>query len=504
MALRRLQFLRKRTFLLCALAGVLMTLSFPTYHMGFLGFVCLVPLLHALVGNRTEPFFSLGLIMGLVLYASTFFWVAWATLPGALAAIGLLAVFLAIFTLIYGFMVRRGGALALWAFPFFWTAQEYIRSVGQLGFPWTSLCYSQSRYLPLIQWASLAGPYAISFWLVSINVLIYWVLRNFTRRWFLLFLIVPLIVVPYLHGKSVIPEKKLDGDLRVALVQPNMGPDVKWDSRFIDRNIEVLLRMTRQTVPQQPDLVIWPETATPCYLVRQRKHFIKVRDLVDETGLFLLTGSPDYAYIEERDEYQYFNSAFFFAPDRREIQRYSKMQLVPFSEKIPYDEKISLLRKINMGEADFTPGQDWTIFQHPKADFAVLICFESIFPQLAREFQERGADILVIITNDGWFGRTPAPFQHAAIAIFRAIENRVSIARCANTGVSLIIDPFGRVGHETPIFEEQTVVADLPLWNQSTFYQRHGEWAGPACCLIAVAMLLMAVLRRKDPDRKGP
>jgi apolipoprotein N-acyltransferase len=128
----------------------------------------------------------------------------------------------------------------------------------------------------------------------------------------------------------------------------------------------------------------------------------------------------------------------------------------------------------------------------------VLICFESIFPQLAREFQQRGAEFLVIITNDGWFGRTPAPYQHAAIAVFRAIENRISIARCANTGVSMIIDPFGRVSHETPIFEEHTVVADLPLWSQETFYQRHGEWAGPICCLIAVVMLAAAVVKRKS------
>ncbi len=497
MALRSFKFLRKRTLGLCAFAGLLMALSFPIYHLGFLGFVCLVPLLFALVDNRSEPFLGLGLIMGLVLYSGTFFWVAWATLPGSLATIGLLSFFLGIFTAIYGFAVRRLGPSAIWAFPFFWTAQEYIRSLGQLGFPWTSLCYSQTEYLPLIQWASLAGPYGISFWLVSINVLIFWSLRSLPRRWFLLLLIVPMILIPYIHGKSIIPAEELTGDLKVALIQPNMDPDLKWDSRFIDHNFDVLLRMTRQVAPYHPDLVIWPETATPCYLVRQRKHFIKVRDLVDETGLYLLTGSPDYSYIEERDEYQYFNSAFFITPECREIQRYSKMQLVPFSEKIPYDEKIPLLRKINMGEADFTPGQDWTIFQHPKADFGVLICFESIFPQLARGFQERGADFLVVITNDGWFGRTPAPFQHAGIAIFRAIENRVSIARCANTGVSMIIDPFGRSSHQTPIFKEEAVLAELPLWSESTFYQRHGEWAGPLCCVIAGLMLAAAALRRR-------
>jgi apolipoprotein N-acyltransferase len=459
-----------------------------------------VPLFYALTDNRSESFFSLGLIMGLVLYSSTFFWVAWATLPGALAAIGLLSVFLGLFTLIYGFVIRRWGPSAIWAFPFFWTAHEYIRSLGQLGFPWTSLCYSQTEYLPLIQWASITGSYGVSFWLAAINVLIFWSLRNLSRRWSLLLLLIPLILMPYIHGRNVIPTGELPGDLKVALIQPNLGPDIKWDSRYIDRNFEVLLQMTREVAGQHPDLVIWPETATPCYLIRQRKNFIKVRDLVDETGLCLLTGSPDYVYIEEEDEYQYFNSAFFFVPGQREIQHYSKMQLVPFSEKIPYDEKIPLLKKINMGEADFTPGKKWTIFQHPRADFGVLICFESIFPQLARGFHKRGADFLVVITNDGWFGRTPAPYQHAQIAVFRAIENRISIARCANTGVSMTIDPYGRVSHQTPIFEERTVIADLLVWSETTFYQRHGEWVGVMCVVVSGFLLILALVRKQKEN----
>jgi len=209
-----------------------------------------------------------------------------------------------------------------------------------------------------------------------------------------------------------------------------------------------------------------------------------------------LTGSPDYAHLGG-EEYQYFNSAFFFVPGRTEVQRYSKMRLVPFSEKIPYDEKVYLLRKINFGESDFTPGRDYTLFRHPQGKFAVLICFESIFPQLAREFHLRGADFLVNITNDGWFGKTPAPYQHAQIAIFRAIENRMSIARCANTGVSMIIDPFGRVSNKTPIFVREGVVADLSLWKQTTFYTRRGEWLSWACVAVAGLFLIVAPFRRK-------
>jgi apolipoprotein N-acyltransferase len=247
-------------------------------------------------------------------------------------------------------------------------------------------------------------------------------------------------------------------------------------------------------------MIIWPETATPCYLMKQKDYYQRIRDLVEELGVPLLTGSPDYAYRGD-EEYQYFNSAFFFLPQNPQVQGYSKMQLVPFSEKIPYDEKISLLRKINFGEADFTPGRHYTIFDHPRARFAVMICFESIFSRLAREFHQRGADFLVVITNDGWFGKTPAPYQHAQISIFRAIETRTSIARCANTGVSMIVDAFGRVIHKTPIFVKETVVADISLQKQDTFYARHGDWLSRACTIVAGLFLILAPWQRR---KEGP
>jgi apolipoprotein N-acyltransferase len=501
MVLRWLHALRRRTLLLCVISGLLLALSFPPYHLGFLAFFCLVPFLFALTKRQTEPSFGLGLVMGLALYGSTFFWIAWVTLPGALGAIGLLTVFLGLFTLIFHFVLRRLGALAIWAFPFFWTAMEYLRSLGQLGFPWTSICYSQTEYLPLIQFASLTGPYGVSFWLASINSLVFWSLSRWRRGKYLLLLLVPLLVIPYVYGQGIIPKSPASADFRVALIQPNMGPDIKWDSKYIEHNFEVLIDMTRQTQQEQPDMIIWPETATPCYLMKQRDYHQRVRDLVEELGVPLLTGSPDYAYRGD-EEYEYFNSAFFLVPQDPQVQGYTKMQLVPFSEKIPYDEKISLLRRINFGEADFTPGCDHTIFEHPRARFAVLICFESIFPQLAREFHRRGADFLVVITNDGWFGKTPAPYQHAQISIFRAIETRTSIARCANTGVSMIIDPFGRIIHRTPIFVKERVVANLSLQRQDTFYARHGDWLSRACTVVAGLFLILAPLWRRR-ERPG-
>jgi len=502
MVLRWVHVLRRRPFLLCAMSGLLLALSFPFYLFGFsfrLGFIAyfsLVPFLFSLVDREHEPSFSLGFLTGLIFYGVSLFWVAWATLPGGIGSIVFLALYLGLFTLILTFLYERWGSIVLWLFPLFWTAMEYLRSIGQLAFPWTSICYSQSEYLHLIQFTSLVGPYGVSLWLAIINVLIFFALKNWRRQKYLLLLLAPLFLVPYIHGLKTIPENELSPEFKVALIQPNVDPHVKWDTQFIEHNFDVLLNLTRQLEIEDLDLVIWPETATPCYLVRQRKHYQKVRDLVDEIQVSLLTGSPDYAYIDE-EEYQYFNSAFFFVPNDQEIQRYSKMRLVPFSEKIPYDEHIGLLDRINFGQADFTPGHDWTIFEHPRGRFAVLICFESVFPQMAREFHRLGADFLVVITNDGWFGPTSGPFQHAQIAVFRAIENRISIARCANTGVSMVIDPYGRIKLQTPIYVERALTAEVSMQNQSTFYNRHGEWLSWICCGITGLFLFGALFRKK-------
>jgi len=254
--------------------------------------------------------------------------------------------------------------------------------------------------------------------------------------------------------------------------------------------------MSREAASKGVDLIVWPETASPCYLVHEPLYFSWVRSLAESLNTHLVVGSNDYQILSY-ERYVYYNTALFFRPGRNFPEPYYKLQLVPFSERIPFSDRIHIMDKIELGSADFSPGQDFVVFQHPKGKFASLICFEIVFPNLVRGFVKRGAEFLVNITNDAWFGKTHGPFQHARMAVFRAIENRISIARCANTGVSMFVDPYGRVSHVTPIFVRENVVGDISLKKGKTFYTMNGDWFALGCSFFSLGILGLSFFLRK-------
>ncbi len=184
------------------------------------------------------------------------------------------------------------------------------------------------------------------------------------------------------------------------------------------------------------------------------------------------------------------------------------MHLVPFSEKIPYDQILHVSDKVQLGQSDFSNGEELTIFEVTKGKFATLICFESVYPALVRDFVNQDAEFLVNITNDAWFGKTHGPFQHAQIAVFRAIENRIAIARCANTGVSMFIDPYGRIKEATRIFVRTIVIDKISLKrtektisDNKTFYAKHGDWFASLCCLFSFLTIVIALLRKPSKNQ---
>ena len=197
------------------------------------------------------------------------------------------------------------------------------------------------------------------------------------------------------------------------------------------------------------------------------------------------------------DTREAYNSAFLFSPGETTLQRYNKINLVPISERVPFRDALPFLGRIkwevletgDWGQAFFSRGKEWTVFRHPKGAFSVLICFESIFPDLVRKFVRRGARFLVNITNDAWFGRSSAPYQHARAVVFRAVENRIAIARSANTGVSMFVDPYGRTFQTTGIFHPALLIGSLPLRTEETFYTRYGNLFSLGCIVTSVLVL---------------
>lgn len=486
----------KKDWFLVIFSAFLMSLAYPPLPFGFVIYFALIPLIFALQDKGLSDAFKIGYIFGLISNSILLFWIGWATIPGAAAAILLLCFYTAFFTWFYALMQKKWGKGSLFLLPFLWVAMEYVRSLTEISFPWLNLAYTQTYYLNLIQYASITGNYAVSFWIVCLNLIIYLIIKYQRRIGLAISIFAILIILPYIYGWSVMSETIEENNIKIALLQGSIEPKVKWDQRFLDYNIQTFVDMSKKTAGEDVDLILWPETAAPCYLASESLYMDRIQAASDSLNIPLLVGTNDYEVIKGT-RFLYYNSAFLFKPKGRYPQIYNKIHLVPFSEKIPYDEKLRISDKIQLGQSDFSSGKDLTIFQIPKGRFATLICFESVYPALVRNFVKRGAEFLVNITNDGWFGKTHGPFQHAQIAVFRAIENRISIARCANTGVSMFIDPFGRVIGATKIFVRTTVIDQIPSKLKDTFYTRHGDWFAQGCFLVGFFFILASLLKRK-------
>ncbi|KPL05210.1 MAG: hypothetical protein AMJ73_01850 [candidate division Zixibacteria bacterium SM1_73] len=493
----------KKDWFLVIFSALLMSLAYPPFPFGFVIYFALVPLIFALEGKKLSDAFKIGYVFGLISNSLLLFWIGWATVPGTVAAILLLCLYTAFLTWFYALMQRKWGKGSFLFLPFLWVAMEYVRSLTEISFPWLNLAYTQTYYLNLIQYASFAGNYAVSFWIVCLNLIIHLILKHKKGIALGISIFAILIILPYIYGwhesrvlRAVVLEKIEKENIRIALLQGNIEPEVKWDERFLDYNIQTFIGMSKEAAKEDVDLILWPETAAPCYLASESVYMNKIQATSKSLNIPLLVGTNDYE-VNTEGRFSYYNSAFLFKPKGSYPQIYNKIHLVPFSEKIPYDEKLRISDKVQLGQSDFSSGKNLTIFHIPKGRFATLICFESVYPALVRSFVNRGAEFLVNITNDAWFGKTAGPFQHAQIAVFRAIENRISIARCANTGVSMFIDPSGRVKNATKIFVRTTITDRIPLKLKETFYTRHGDWFAQGCFLVSFFLILVSLIRKK-------
>ena len=484
--------------LFAALSGALLALAFPSHPDHPLAFLyhplwahcALVPLLLSLQGRGFKAGFAAGWISGLVWNLLSLYWVAYTQGggPAVIAGTGLMAAYLGLFTGLciglFNVLAVRWGAKALALLPLLWTGQEYLLSLGELGFPWLLLGHSQAALPHFIQYATWTGVFGVSCWVVGLNALFYLAL---VERRVLLAGVALGYLLPWVHAQSVLETTVPDEGLRIGLIQPNTTYADKWGPNGLERTFSALATLSRQAAKCDPELLVWPETALPCDPVRRAGCRGRVQALVEELDIPLLTGAPHANY----------NAAFFAQPGVTTLPSYAKMHLVPFGERTPYRDAIPLLRDIDwtrltgdLGPAEFARGTEHTVFAHPRHPFAVLVCFESIFPDLVRQHVAAGARVLVNITNDSWFGRSAGPYQHALINAMRAVENRTAIARAATTGISLFIDPFGRTYEATDLFTPAVAVATVPVGQPATFYTRHGDFFAWGCLLIVLVALV--------------
>ncbi len=502
----------RRDYILTALSGVLLALSFPRPALSFLAWFAFVPLLLAISRKAPRTAFRLGFVSGLVAYVGILYWLNIVmTTYGKLhwtvsfSLFLFLAAYLALYPAAVAFCTRRGedaGVSPLLSFPAVWVGLEFIRAYLLTGFPWASLGYSQYRTLPLIQIADITGVYGLSFLIAFANVVIYRVIRGVVRKEgaayptvsVVLLLLSLVITLGYGFHRLRAPER---GEaLKVALTQGNIPQDVKWDPAFQEQTVAIYEKLSRQACAEGCDLLVWPESAAPFYFQDDVRYAARIRSLVAGLKSCAVIGSP--AFENDRGTIRYLNSAFLLAPDGEVLGRSDKMHLVPFGEYVPLAKLLPFVNKMVAGIGDFSPAAAIIPLDTGKGKIGVLICFEGIFPELSRAYVRAGSRLLVNITNDAWFGRSSAPYQHLSMCVFRAVENRVPLVRSANTGITAIIDSRGHIRRMTPIFTETCLSGEVRLGEGGSFYTRFGDLFAFACLALTAVIVALSFRRRNQ------
>lgn len=428
--------------LLSVFSTILLILAFPNFNLSFLAFVGFVPLFFAIRNNPPKKVFWISYFCGFLFYLGTLYWLYYVTGLGLIV----LCLYLALYFGIFGFIINRLtfyiSHFTLLFIPFIWMALEWIQSHLFSGFGWVLLGYSQYKNIELIQIADFAGVYGVSFVIMTINVAIYKLFKK-SGRALLLIILVLAIVIGY--GRIRVNEGNNGRtEIKLSVIQGNIPQELKWDPDAAQSNLDSYINLTRQAAFDNPDLIIWPETSFPGYFVGDKEMTDQVLQLARKISVPLLVGTNTEKGMEV------FNSAVLISERGKIIDQYDKIHLVPFGEYVPFSRKIPVLRNLVLGElGEFTQGEEYRVFTlNPltkDVKFATLICFEDIFPKMSKRFVQNGAQFLVVITNDAWYGKSNAPYQHVACSVFRAIENRVPVVRCANTGYSCFIDSRGRI-----------------------------------------------------------
>ena len=506
---------------LALLSGLLLVLAFPRFDLEVVAWGALIPLFRSLRGTSPVQASLLGFLAGFSFFTGLLPWIynvlnQYGHIPGPVSVVLLLLLtaYLALYFSAFAFVLRwaqtRMDLPETLLAPPLWVSLEYIRGFLFSGFPWELLGYSQYLTLPLIQISDLTGVYGVSFLIVLVNATGYRVLEASTdgnwrpvRKEVLAagFLLALSSAYGYFRLSEWRLESREGTPLRIALIQGNIPQDVKWDSRFQEETMAIYTDLTRRARAAFPHLVIWPETATPFFFQDTFPHRSRILELAEELKTHLLFGSP--GYDRKGRELRYYNSAFLISPEGKIAGRYDKIHLVPFGEFTPLRDYFPFLRNISVQMGDFFPGQSHGPIKTGDGALGVLICFEGVFPSITNETVRQGANVLVNITNDAWFGRTSAPYQHLGFYIFRAVETDRWVLRSANTGISAVIDPQGRIRARTGLFERTVLTGTFAMKDTKTFYVRHGDYFVLLAALALLTAVAYSFFRKKTFVRKG-
>jgi apolipoprotein N-acyltransferase len=502
---------------LSVLSGALLALSFPKFNLEFLAWLALIPLFSALKDSSRLKAFLLSFSCGLIFWVLTLYWLVYVTVPGTIVLILYLALYFGVFGLIVRVIPFSGPRLFL--IPAMWVLLEYLRSQLLTGFPWALLGYSQYLNLPAIQIADIFGAWGVSFLMVMVNCVLYslichksQVTRHKSEKIPVIFACV-LIASVFVYGfvkLRLAPNTQNQKLVKISVIQGNIPQELKWYQGARQEIMEKYTMLSRLAAQEKPDLIVWPEAAVPVILEEEPAYYEMVRNLAKQVRTPLLFGA-----VTSRES-RYYNSALMVSAKGEMIGRYDKLHLVPFGEYIPLRKILPFLETI-VPIGDVSPGKEYTLFNvnfpgtdhNLRSKFGVLICFEDVFPGLSRQFTLRGAQFLVNITNDAWYQHSFASYQHFQASVFRAVENRISLLRSANTGVSGFISPEGKIislvqdARGKELFVDGFKLQSIPPQGDLSIYTRFGDWFIIGLCFLIVVIFLLTGQDRRRREKEN-
>jgi len=452
----------------------------------------------------------LGLVFGLTAYTGILYWTVYPVsvyggISVVLAVIFMLllvsyiSIYFALFAAFVAWTRKRFGLSVFVSAPVSFVFLEYFRSFFITGFPWGLIGHSQLPWLTLMQVLDITGVYGVSFVIVSVNAALFLIIERLVGRsvrfplkeTVVSSLLVILLVV---YGVYALNRERAiiqtGTPFSVALIQPNIRQDLKWDPAFQEESMKFYEDMTLASISHEPKLVVWPETATPFFFQNHPVFRPRVEELARRVGAPLLFGTP--AFEDEGGTLRYYNRAYLLSEAGRVAGRYDKIHLVPFVEYVPLRGLFFFVDKLARGAAgDFSMGTNTEPIPTAMGPIGTLICYEAIFPKSARLFAKNGAAFLVNITNDAWFGTTSAPYQHFSMARMRAIETRLFFIRAANTGITAVVNPTGAVEIKSGIFTRTVVLGEVIPKPRITFYTRFGDIFAQLLTLLFVSPLII-------------
>jgi apolipoprotein N-acyltransferase len=524
----------RKELLLGLFSGILLGLSFPPIPLPYLIFAGLIPYLIVIEKRKTLAEINRFTYFTIFFFnLITLYWVgSWTKdadpfleLSGTVLMFFNPIVFLIPSTLYYFTKKYLNKKFALFLLPWFWLFYEYIYSITDFKFPWLSLCNSVPYLTSYIQISDFIGSYGLTVLIIYTNIFAYKLFLEFRNnkklnfQYALLFLIT--FLVPIIYGSIKISNyKEADTKIKVGLIQPNLNPNKKWEAGNLDEQIKLYLDLSKQAISEKAELVIWPETALPVYLMTDnyKNKANRIQHFIDSTKIPILTGMPHAKFYydslsapedakqikDSKIKYTSYNSILLFTPNNK-VKQYGKIKLVPFGEKVPLVDIIPILGKWikwEVGISSWNTGKDTVVFKTQKVNLEKnfniggVICIESIYPDFVSAFVKKGAEFIAVVTNDSWYGNSSGPYQHKEISALRAVENRRTVVRAANGGISCIINPLGVTLSATKMFTKTVLVGDVELKDENTFFTKYPLLFPYISIFISMFVILLTFYKR--------